>query len=94
MEKPDKVELYLREAFAFTLHRAKNPQADLDSCLSVWHHDIDTRCEVRKAARELLASMSECGIKLVKCNLAKLNETIEQLQTVPAKRAYSDDELT
>jgi len=94
MEKPDKVELYLREAFAFILYRIKNSSAPIDSCLSVWHNDIDTRVEIRKAAKGLLNEMDSCGIKLAKSNLAKLNEAMEKLQTVPAKRAYSDDELT
>lgn len=92
-EVANKTDLYLQEVFAFVCH-AHNSTEPVATLLVSWQNDREVRETARKNAKELTKLLNLSGIRLVKSNMAALSLALENMQTVPAKKAYGDSELS
>lgn len=85
----EKIDLYLREAFAYNLNVFMSP----DNVKANWYGNAEYRKSAREKADVLIKALNDSGVKLSKLSSQALTTTITDLQTIPSQKAYTDDEL-
>lgn len=70
-----------------------NILGDASSARDTWQEEADFRAAGRAEAKNLLAVLAECGLRLRPSDSKQLGKTLDWLKTVPPKPAYSDDEM-
>jgi hypothetical protein len=85
----EKIDLYLREAFAYNL----NAFMSTDDVKANWYGNAEYRKTAREKADVFIKALNDSGVKLSKLSSQALTTTITDLQTIPSQKAYTDDEL-
>lgn len=78
----------IEEILAFAMHRFCADKTGLTDALMEWQTTEDTRKLHRVAARNILYELEEQGIVIRVSKQKKVEEAIEHILTIPARKAY------
>ena len=83
-------EIQIQEVIAHALFRSESPS---DNRSSGWRSDPDVREDYRGQASNLLSVMQDAGIRVSVKSSKQLEDSVENIVTEPAVKAYALEEV-
>lgn len=82
--QPSHADLVTLDILAYQIYLKSAP----DACRETWQNSAEVRRQSRGYANDLIGSLAAAGIDVVLRRQKQADKFIEQITTIPAKKAY------
>lgn len=82
--QPSRADLVTLDILAYQIYLKHAP----DACRETWQADAEVRRKARGYANDLIGALANAGIDVVLRRQKQADKFIEQLITIPARKAY------